>query len=124
MSIEDEILACEADLRQAQLTGDIAMLDRLLDDVLVFTSFDGTLATKKDDLALHRSGRLRITRMDPADRNLLHLGPTSVVSVLMNTEAVVDGSPVTAKMRYTRVWHKRPEGWRLVAGHMSLVPQA
>lgn len=122
MSIEDEILACEADLRQAQLTGDVATLDRLLDDLLVFTSFDGTLATKSDDLAFHRSGRLRITKMDPVDRHLLHLGATSVVSVLMNAEAVVDGVPATANMRYTRVWHKRPEGWRLVAGHMSAVP--
>src|SRR6476620_7441555 len=117
MSIEGEILACEADLRQAQLTGDVASLDRLLDDVLVFTSFDGTLESKSDDLALHRSGRLRISRMDPVERHLLHLGTTSVVSVLMNTAAVVDGVPVTANMRYTRVWHKQPEGWRLVAGH-------
>jgi len=60
--------------------------------------------------------------MDPGDRHLLHLGTTSVVSVLMHAEAIVDGSPVTANMRYTRVWHKRPEGWRLVAGHMSAVP--
>ncbi len=124
MTIDDEILACEAELRQAQLTGDVAILDRLLDDVLVFTSFDGTLATKSDDLSLHRSGRLRITRMDPADRRPLHLGATSVVSVLMQAEALVDGVAVAAAMRYTRVWHKRPDGWRLVAGHMSPVPAA
>jgi ketosteroid isomerase-like protein len=121
MSIDDEILACETELRNAQLTGDFAVLDRLLDDGLVFTSIDGTLASKSDDLSLHRSGRLRITRMDPGDRRLLHLGATSVVSVRMNAEAVMDGVPVTATLRYTRVWHKRPDGWRLVAGHMSAV---
>ncbi|HEX3748338.1 MAG TPA: nuclear transport factor 2 family protein [Bryobacteraceae bacterium] len=120
--MDDEILACEAELRQAQLTGDAAILERLLDDALVFTSFDGTLANKSDDLALHRSGRLRITRMDPGDRRLLHLGDTSVVSVLMNAEAILNGAALTAAMRYTRVWHKRPEGWRLVAGHMSALP--
>src|SRR5882724_11310882 len=121
MSIDDEILACEAELRHAQLTGDVAMLDRLLDDLLVFTNIDGTLASKGDDLSLHGSGRLRITRMDPSDRQLLHLGATSVVSVRMNAEAVMDGVPVTATLRYTRIWHKRPNGWRLVAGHMSTV---
>ncbi|HEX4810764.1 MAG TPA: nuclear transport factor 2 family protein [Bryobacteraceae bacterium] len=121
MSIDDEILACEAELRHAQLTGDIAVLDRLLDDLLLFTTIDGTLASKSDDLSLHRSGRLRITRMDPSDRQLLHLGATSVVSVRMNAEAVMDGVPVTATLRYTRIWHKRPDGWRLVAGHMSTV---
>jgi ketosteroid isomerase-like protein len=122
MSIDDEILACEAELRHAQLTGDVAVLDRLLDDLLVFTNIDGTLASKGDDLSLHRSGRLRITRMDPTDRQLLHLGATSVVSVRMNAEAVMDAVPVTATLRYTRIWHKRPDGWRLVAGHMSTVP--
>ena len=60
--------------------------------------------------------------MEPGDRHILHLGETSVVSVLMKAAAVLDGVPVTANMRYTRVWHKRPEGWRVVAGHMSTVP--
>ncbi|HLK63775.1 MAG TPA: nuclear transport factor 2 family protein [Bryobacteraceae bacterium] len=121
MTIDDEILACESELRQAQLTGDIAALDRLLDDQLVFTNIDGTLATKSDDLELHRSGQLRITRMDPTHRQLLHLGATSVVSVRMNAEAIIDGAPVSATLRYTRIWHKRPGGWRLVAGHLSTV---
>jgi ketosteroid isomerase-like protein len=122
MSIDDEILVCEAELRHAQLSGDVTALDRLLDDLLLFTTIDGTLASKSDDLSLHRSGRLRITRMDPSDRRLLHLQDTSVVSVRMNAEAVMDGVPVTATLRYTRIWHKRPDGWRLVAGHMSTVP--
>lgn len=122
MSIDDEILACEAELRQAQLAGDVSALDRLLDDLLLFTSVDGTLASKSDDLSLHRSGRLRITRMDPTDRHLLHLGATSVVSVRMDAEAIINGVPLAATLRYTRVWHKRTDGWRLVAGHMSAVP--
>jgi hypothetical protein len=122
MSVDEEILACEAELRLAQLASDVGTLDRLLDDVLVFASFDGTIATKTDDLSLHRSGRLRITRMEPIDRHMLHLGLTSVVSVKMDAAAVVDGVPVTGILRYTRVWHKRTDGWRVVAGHMSSVP--
>ncbi len=40
----------------AQLTGDIAALDRLLDDRLIFTfGTDGKCYTKQDDLQLHRS---------------------------------------------------------------------
>jgi ketosteroid isomerase-like protein len=121
VSIDDEILACEAQLREAQLTADVAVLDRLLDDLLLFTNLDGTLASKNDDLSLHRSGRLRIVRMDPSDRHLLHLGETSVVSVRMNAEAIMNGVPVAATLRYTRIWHRRTDGWRLVAGHMSAV---
>jgi hypothetical protein len=47
----------KAELRRAQLASDVAALDRLLDDVFVFASFDGTLASKGHDLSLHHSGR-------------------------------------------------------------------
>ena len=124
MTVDEEILACEAELRQAQLAGDVAVLDRLLDDRLLFTNIDGTLAGKSDDLSLHRSGRLRITKMDPSDMRVTHLGDTSVVSVRMDAEAVINNAPVSATLRYTRVWNKRSGSWRLVAGHMSTVPAA
>ena len=122
MTLDDQILACESDLRAAQLSSDVAALDRLLDDLLIFTYIDGNLATTADDLNMHRSGRLRITKMDPSDRRLLHLGETSIVNVRMESEAVIDGTPVSAQLRYTRVWHKRPDGWRVVAGHLTVFP--
>jgi ketosteroid isomerase-like protein len=120
---DDPILACEAALRQAQLDGDVAALDRLIDDALVFTTLEGTVVGKADDLDLHRSGRLRITRMDPSDRHVLRLGTTAVVSVRMEAAAIVDGVAVSGAMRYTRVWCERQDGWRVVAGHMSHVQE-
>jgi len=122
MGIESEIVDREAELRQAQLASDVGLLERLLDDALVFTNFDGTLATKDDDLSMHRSGRLRITRMDPLESHMLHLGQTSVVSVKMDAAAILDGARMAAVLRYTRIWHKKHDEWRLVAGHMSIVP--
>jgi hypothetical protein len=122
MSVDDEILICEEELRRAQLTSDVAALDRLLDGELLFTGIDGALASKSDDLALHGSGRLCITRMEPVERRLLHLGETVVVNVKMDAAAVMEGVPISGILRYTRVWHKRPDGWRIVAGHMSTVP--
>lgn len=121
MSVDDEILACEAVLVQAQLDGDANALDRLLDDDLLFAGMDGNLFTKQDDLAMHRSGQLRVIKMDAIDRRILHLGDTSVVTVLMDAEAVINGSSTASTLRYTRVWHRRPQGWRIVAGQMSLV---
>jgi hypothetical protein len=118
---DDPILAAEEELRRAQLAGDVAALDRLLDDELVFTGIDGRLYAKADDLTLHRSGKLRITRMDPGERRVLRLGPVVVVSVRMEAAATVDGAEVSGPLRYTRVWYERPGGWRVVAGHMSAV---
>src|SRR5882724_2198150 len=116
MNNDDPIISRENEIRLAQLSGDVPALDRLLDEALIFTALDGTLVTKADDLSLHLSGRVRITKMDPSDRHILMLGPTAVVSVRMETAAVIDGVEVAKTFRYTRVWCERPDGWRVVAG--------
>lgn len=118
---DDPILALEEELRRAQLAGDVAALDRLLDDALLFTGIDGRLYTKRDDLALHRSGKLRITRMDPGERHIVRLGAVVVVNVRMEAAATVDGVEESGPLRYTRVWAERSGGWRVVAGHMNAV---
>ncbi len=119
---DDVILAREADLREAMFANDVAALDRLIDDELIFTALDGTVVGKQADLDAHRARLLRLVRFDPSDRHLVRCGSTVVVSVRMEIEGTYDGAPVGGVLRYTRVWCERPDGWRIVAGHMSTVP--
>jgi ketosteroid isomerase-like protein len=121
VSSNHPILLYETQLREAQLAGDVNALDRLIDDALIFTTLEGTVVGKTDDLDLHRSGQLRITRMNPIEHHIVDLGTTVVVAVKMDAEASVDGAVFSGKLRYTRVWCERPGGWRVVAGHMSVV---
>lgn len=51
-----EIAQLETELAQAMLHNDMATLDRLLSDDLMFTGPDGIVTDKAQDLALHRSG--------------------------------------------------------------------
>ena len=111
----------ENQLRRAQLSSDVGALERLLDDDLVFTALDGSVVGKRDDLELHRSGRLRISKMEPGDLRVLHFGAVAVVNVQMEAEAVLDGVSSSGHLRYTRVWVQRSDGWRIVAGHISVV---
>lgn len=118
---DDSILAVEDQLRTAMLAGDVAMLDRLIDDDLMFVSHFGRVVGKAEDLEAHRTRKLRITSMTPSDRRIQPLGETTVVSVQMHTTAVVEGVDVEATFRYTRVWHRRRDGWKIVSGQMTLV---
>ena len=59
--------------------------------------------------------------MTPTDRRIQRLGETTVVTVQMHTTAIVDGVDVEETFRYTRVWHRRPDGWKIVAGQMTIV---
>jgi ketosteroid isomerase-like protein len=117
----DSLRACEEAIRQAQLAGDVAALDRLVDDELVFTGPDGAVYGKPDDLDAHRNGWIRIMRLDPSEERIQRFGNIAVVSVRMEMSGVFRDTPFAGPFRYTRVWRQHPDGWRVVAGHVSAV---
>ncbi|HET7598658.1 MAG TPA: nuclear transport factor 2 family protein [Gemmatimonadales bacterium] len=118
---DDALLAAEAALRQAQLGNDTAALSRLLDDDLVFTGPDGAIYDKDDDLHAHHERWLRLTRLEPSDERIQQFGAIAVVSVRMEMAGSFKGAPFAGPYRYTRVWCRRREGWRVVAGHVSAI---
>lgn len=119
MQADHAIVAFEERLVKAQLAGDAGELDMLMADDLVYTGMAGELAGKQDDLAVHRSGRFHITRMELVDRTVVDLGETVVVISLMDTAARLDNSQLAGQLRYTRVWARDGEGWRLKVAHLS-----
>lgn len=116
----EALRAAERRLQRAQLASDVAALDRLIDDRLVFTGPDGGLYSKQDDLHVHRSGRQSMTRVDEEDLAVLVVGDTGVTWFLGTLEGTVAGEPFLARVRYTRTWIlDEDEGWRLIAAHVS-----
>ena len=118
---EESLLECEAALRRAQVASDVAEIDRLVDEELVFTGPDGALYSKADDLEAHRTGMVRIARLEPSEERVQRFGSIAVISVRMDMAGSFRGEPFAGPFRYTRVWCARPEGWRVVAGHVSAV---
>lgn len=119
-SPESEIIECEARLRDAQLASNVAQLDELIADDLLFVDMSGQLATKAMDLEAHRSGTLRLTQSELKEQQIRCLSDAVAVAVakiaLVGTYA---GDQFSGEFRYTRVWQKRRQGWQIVAGHMS-----
>lgn len=109
----------ERRLQRAQLASDVAALDRLIDDRLIFTGPDGRRYTKQDDLQVHRSGRQSMVRVDEEDLTVLVVGGTGVTWFLGTLEGTMDGEPFRARVRYTRTWIRDDNGWRLIAAHVS-----
>jgi hypothetical protein len=62
-----EVCGLEARLRAAQLDADVAALDALLDEALLFTGPNGMLATKQQDLSAHGSGAVRFREHVPEE---------------------------------------------------------
>lgn len=117
----DEIVACEAAIRAAQLAADTAALDRLIADELLFTGPDGQLGTKAQDLQAHGSGIVRFRAHQPEELRVRHVTDGVAVSALRARLAVeVAGTLVEGTFRYTRVWAREAGGrWQVVGGHVS-----
>jgi hypothetical protein len=113
--------ASEAALRRAQLASDVAELDGLVDDGLVFTGPNGLVYGKQDDLDAHRRGLIRITRLDPSEERVQRFGEFAVVSVRMEMSGTFEGAAFAGPFRYTRVWRAYDDAWRIVAGHVSAI---
>jgi hypothetical protein len=75
-----EIVALESDLRAAQLAADANALDRLIADELLFTGPDGSVGTKEQDLAAHRSGAVRFRAHEPEELRIRRVGADVAVT--------------------------------------------
>ena len=119
-----EIVGLEARLRAAQLDADVAALDALLAETLLFTGPDGTLGTKQQDLAAHGSGAVRFREHVPEELRVRRVGSDVALAALRARLAVTAGGTlIRGTCRYTRVWARENGGpWRVVGGHVSAVP--
>ena len=120
---QEGLLLAERALQAAQLAGDVAALDLLLDDRLVAIGPDGARHTKSDDLAGYRSGFSVITELVEEDLEVLFAGTTGVTFVTATVAGTFGGEPLTARLRYTRTWtHDDEGGWRILAAHIAVIP--
>jgi len=113
------ISAQEGRLRQAILAGDVAELDQLIADELIFVGHLGQLITKEMDLTAYRSGLLRVDRLELSETEIRPMGEMAIVVTCSSLAGTYDGQPFAGDFRYTRIWHKRETGLQIVAGHCS-----
>lgn len=120
--MDKEIADLEERIRQAQLNADVAALDDLISDNLLFTGPNGQLGTKEQDLEAYRSGAVRFLKHEPEDLKVRRIGNDVAVSaVLAQLVVEVAGQINRGTYRYTRVWARENGTWTVVGGHVSEV---
>jgi ketosteroid isomerase-like protein len=120
---DEEMVALEAQIRAAQLGADVAVLDRLIAEELLFAGPDGRLGTKAQDLEAHGSGTIRFRSHEPEELRVRRIGADVAITSLRARLAVeLGGRMVRGTYRYTRVW-AREDGhtWRVAGGQVSEV---
>lgn len=121
---DPEIVALEEEIRAAQLKADVAALDRLISDNLLFTGPGGEIGTKADDLAAYESGAVRFITHEPEELRIRRVGSDVAITALRTRLSVaVGGNVVSGTYRYTRIWVREDaKGWQVAGGQVSQVP--
>ena len=123
-TLEAEIIGRENALLTAITTNDVALLDDLLHDDLLFNGPDGGTGTKALDLANYRSGGIRLSRAEASDRLVSAIGDDVVVAVTVTLAGSYLGVRVDGRYRYLRVWKRVGGAWRVIAGSVVALPAA
>jgi hypothetical protein len=115
-----DLLTADRRLQDAQRAADVDTLDALLHPRVVGAGPDGTVFGKEDDLRAYRSGALRIRSLVEESIDVQDDGQTGTTRVVAAVEAVQDGTEVSARLLYTRLWVRHDGQWRVLAA--TLVP--
>jgi ketosteroid isomerase-like protein len=121
-TIKSQIINIEERLRQAMLTSNVEILDELLAPEIIITSHLGQLLSKQDDLDAHKSGLIKINKLEPSEQQIQINGAVAIVSVRMQLSGSYDGSPTNGDFRFTRVWTTSSNrSWHIIAAHIGVV---
>lgn len=116
------IEALEEKLQHAMLASDVAVLDELIADDLVWTMHTGFVGNKQYDLEAHQSRIFRFTKLEISDRQIHPFSNDCVVVTLQAAIAgTLSGQTFSETYRFTRVWLQRQNRWQIAAGHVSQI---
>ena len=111
----------EARWQHAELTGDTTVMAQMLADDYLGIYGDGTLATRSETLASVRKGTTRFSSIDTFDRKIRVFGSTVVVTSKARVKGVHDGENLSGLYRYTRVYHRHNDVWKIVSFEASTI---
>lgn len=110
-----EVLTLHKVYSDALIEGDTATLGELYADDFTYTSTDGVVLDKAQQIELFRSGRLEIESGASESVEVRVYGGTGVVTGYFRAQGQSEGQPFNSTERFLSVWVKGGQRWQLVA---------
>jgi hypothetical protein len=116
-SVVSEITEMEERLRLAELGPDSKFFEDALDDELVIVSENGEVSRAKAQVVMaHQPGTgPKFTEVNMMDLHIVDHGTAAVVTC----QGTFEGPGMSVTLKFMRVWVKKGERWRIVAGSVS-----
>jgi ketosteroid isomerase-like protein len=102
---------------------DIATLNALLSDDLVYTHSTARLDTKQSLIGNMESGSTVYTAVEPADVKAQDLGDTVVLTGACRISVLSQGRPNSFTVRFTDVYANKGGNWQMVAWQSTRLPE-
>jgi len=120
--MEQQVLAASAAYDTLMKSRDKAAYERLLHADYTYTSEDGKLVSRADDIAYYTSGDMVINTVETTDKKVRITGNSSAVETgVFHATGAKKGKPFEETGRYTTTWVWRDLRWQIIADHNSLV---
>jgi ketosteroid isomerase-like protein len=116
---KQDILRLEELWNDAHMQGDAESLDALWSDDLTVIVPRMQVMTKSDSLAFLRSGRMKFQRYETSDMKVHIYGDAAVVTGRLLRSRTINNSEVLDDWRFTKVYVRSSQKWRVVAWQAS-----
>ena len=122
MSIEQEILALEEKRCASMAANDVATLEKLFHDALIYTHSSAVVDTRASYLEALKSGHTRYHSVQRSDEKVRVCGDSALVTGRAIIDVTVKGEKKHLDTRFLDVWTKTPQGWKFVAWQSTKLP--
>ena len=103
----------------AERAGDAATLDALAQDGFRLVGPYGFVLDKQQWLDRYRTGALQTQSLDWDEVSVADHGDVAIAIGKQTQQATYQGQPSNGAFRVSQVFARQPDGWRLLAMHLS-----
>jgi ketosteroid isomerase-like protein len=117
-----KVIELDKQRMDAMAKKDLAALNRLISDDLVYTHSSARLDTKKSLIDNMESGSTVYTSVVPSDVKAQDLGDTVVLTGSCKISVMSQGRPNSFGVRFTDVWANKGGQWQMVTWQSTRTP--
>jgi ketosteroid isomerase-like protein len=117
-----KVIELDKQRMDAMAKKDLAALNRLISDDLVYTHSSARLDTKKTLIGNMESGGTVYTSVVPSDVKAQDFGDTVVLTGSCKISVMSQGRPNSFGVRFTDVWANKGGQWQMVTWQSTRTP--
>lgn len=115
-NVRAEVTLVDKQWRDAQLSNDVAALDKLLSDDYLGITGNGQVVTKLQQLDRVRNRQTQLEKLDISDLKVKIVGSVAIVTSSAELDGIADGRKIHGAFRSTRIYQRLPNGsWKITS---------